>query len=197
MTGGGAGKGAARLRDVALPSRENLIAEDVKDEDINSTAAALGQFSEKMDHLILQSKQGHENAHAVAGTLESGHLPGASVPAGAAAPGPASWGLWHWLTSLGSNIQKWIISAWDFVVETTKGVFRFVLKTVSYVMKAITFVLEQVGVGFKKLGQFLAFLFDWGHPGGAKGAGQGSILWSLGGGPQTFNQQHRGPPGEY
>lgn len=161
MSGVGDEDGAVRLRDVALPSGEKPIAEDDKDQDINSAAAALGQLSEKMGHLILQSKQGHENAHAVAGALESGHLPGASVPAGVAASGPASWGLWHWLTYLGSNIKKWSISAWNFVVETTKGVFRFVLKTVGHVMKAITFGFEQIGVGFKKLGQFLAFLFDW------------------------------------
>ena len=73
------------------------------------------------------------------------------------------WGFWNWITNLWDEIESFFIDAFHFVIKIAGKIFRFALKGLSYVWKAIHWLLQDgLHIPIDKLIEWLGFIFDWG-----------------------------------
>ncbi|KAG0374867.1 hypothetical protein BGX24_009826 [Mortierella sp. AD032] len=75
------------------------------------------------------------------------------------------WDFWHWLANGAESIEHWVVHAVEdtahWVITTAKGVFTFVLDSITHVLKAAGWVLQQVVKDIEKIIQWVGFLFQW------------------------------------
>lgn len=153
---------ADKLRNATLKNGEKLLSDDVaKSSAVEEAASQLSNLNSRMKKLsssnsTTDAKESNSFTPSHFDSLSPSHV---SSTANSLF---SDWDIWYWLSKLGDAIKSWAITAWEFIVETAEGIYRFVLKTVSHIMKAVTWVFEKLKVAFKKLIEFLAFLFNWG-----------------------------------
>ncbi|KAJ1303722.1 hypothetical protein OPQ81_008146 [Rhizoctonia solani] len=146
---------ADKLRNATLPDGRKLLPDSVSNSEVENAATILSQL--------------HSSARTLASGTEQGSgdpgSDGRSTSLSNTSSGEHSssflWDIWHWVSNSVNDIKNFFIDAWGFVVETAKGVYRFVLKAVSHVMKAVSWVFKKLCVGLKDLVEFLGFLFNW------------------------------------
>ncbi|KAF7539729.1 hypothetical protein G7Z17_g12369 [Cylindrodendrum hubeiense] len=78
-------------------------------------------------------------------------------------------GAWNWVEHKLEEAWKWGCEffedvsgrVWKFIIHIGDEVFNFVLKTVSTIVKAITWVFRKLGALLKDIVEFLGYLFNW------------------------------------
>jgi len=149
------------LRNVTLPDGSKLLdGSTASSEDVNAAAAAISKMHSRATTSAssASSAQPAVVSHTVV-------LAAKAVALSSNAVKHALWDAWHWVESEWKTVTKWIIEeaegAWNFVIHIGKEIWRFVLDTAHRVMKAISWLLKTIGVAFKKLVQWLGWLFNW------------------------------------
>ncbi|CCO29718.1 hypothetical protein RSOLAG1IB_05970 [Rhizoctonia solani AG-1 IB] len=140
-----------KLRNATLSDGSKLVPSSISDSDIANTVKMISDLHSSAQKLATGTEPGGQNnssAHPE-GVTSGGH------------PDSVLWDIWHWLSKSASNIKRWFVDAWEFVVETGEGIYRFFLKAVSHVMKAISWAFDKISVGLNKLLEYLGFVFDW------------------------------------
>ncbi|KAG8716303.1 hypothetical protein FRC09_015898 [Ceratobasidium sp. 395] len=134
---------ARSLSDVRLPDGSPLV--DSGRDDLDSASKAIKQLSD-----MLSGSSGSETPPQ---ELLS-HDPIETI-----------WDFFAWIECKVKEAYKSVVlrikGAWHLVVSLGEKTWEFVLDTAARVQKAITFVFQQIDVSFKKLAQWLGYVFDW------------------------------------
>ncbi|KAJ7430440.1 hypothetical protein B0H11DRAFT_942767 [Mycena galericulata] len=155
-------KSADNLRAVQLRSGGKLVDKSkVSSGDLDAAAKAIAQLSDSLQQMPKDgSDRAEETRTSVAPVVAK-----RDVADGAAgfADGVSDWGIWHWLTAKWQEIEEWFVDAWHFVVKIAGKVYNFLLKGLSYVWKAIHFVLQDIlHIPIDNIIEWLGFIFEWG-----------------------------------
>lgn len=146
------------LRKATLPNGEKLIPESISNSSAcDSAIKLLSQLHSRMQDLSAPSSP-TSRTHTDPASKALGEAPPVTS---LQANDSVLWDFWHWVTGVASDVKNWFVDAWHLVIETAGKVYRFVLSTVSHVMKAISAVFEMLKVGAEKLVHALGFLFNW------------------------------------
>ncbi|KAK3808997.1 MAG: hypothetical protein J3R72DRAFT_481024 [Linnemannia gamsii] len=147
---------AASLKSVTLPDGSKLLDGSPATADMIARAGtAIGQLHKHMQSLPCD------------GSLQSASLKSVSTSNALveASSDETLWDLWHWLANGAESIEDWAVNAVEgaahWVITTAKGVFKFVLDSITHVLKAAGWVLQQVVKGVEKIIQWVGFLFQW------------------------------------
>ncbi|KAF7345213.1 Vegetative incompatibility protein HET-E-1-like protein 20 [Mycena sanguinolenta] len=74
------------------------------------------------------------------------------------------WALWHWVTNPLDlqALEKFVVEGGKFIIHIAGKVYEFLLKGLSYVWKAIHFVLQDVlHIPIDDIIEWLGFIFEW------------------------------------
>ncbi|KAJ7730378.1 hypothetical protein DFH07DRAFT_969200 [Mycena maculata] len=156
-------KSADNLRAVQLRSGRKLVdTSKVSSGNLDAAAKAIAQLSVSLQQM---PKDGSESDTAEAEVAETPSM-FAFSDVGAGGGGVldlSDWGIWHWLTIKWQQIEEWSVDAWHFVVKIAGKVYNFLLKGLSYVWKAIHFVLQDIlHIPIDDIIEWLGFIFEWG-----------------------------------
>ncbi|KAJ7730390.1 hypothetical protein DFH07DRAFT_173794 [Mycena maculata] len=150
-------KSADDLRTVQLPSGRKLV--DGESKDLDAAAKAIAQLS---DSLKQMPQDGSDTAEAPQMSAFS------DVGAGGGGILDVSdWGIWHWVATKWEDFKEWVVEkvgdVWHFVIKIADQVHNFLLKGLSYVWKAIHFVLQDIlHIPIDNIIEWLGFIFEWG-----------------------------------
>ena len=133
-----------------LPSGDKLMDyASAEPGDIAKAAKALPLLSQTLGQMPSDGGERKE-VDSVAGYLASNALD------------ISDWGIFQWLGTVIDEIEDFFVDAWHFVVKFAGKVLTFVLKSLSHVLKAIHWLLQDVlGIPIDKIIEWLGFLFQW------------------------------------
>ncbi|KAF9325107.1 hypothetical protein BG006_011391, partial [Podila minutissima] len=145
---------AASLKSVTLPDGSKLLDGTPATSDMIAQAGtAIGQLHK---HMLSLPRNG---------SLQSASLNRVSTKNVEASSDNTLWDFWHWLEDEAESIVTYAVNAVDdaahWVITTAKGIFNFLLDSVTHVLKAMSWVLRQVVTGIEKIIQWVGFLFEW------------------------------------
>ncbi|TFK37929.1 hypothetical protein BDQ12DRAFT_666536 [Crucibulum laeve] len=147
---------AKKLREARTANGEALVDPKVSEEDLENAAQAIN----KMQKLALEKS----NVTSAVSTAES--VVTASSEILTQAKHGWLWDAWNWVKRNAKKAWSWIVEksekAWHFVVEIAGKAWKFILDTTERILEAIHFVFEKIGAAFKKLIQWIGFIFAWG-----------------------------------
>ncbi|KAI8164587.1 Glutathione S-transferase omega-like 2 [Colletotrichum sp. SAR 10_70] len=73
--------------------------------------------------------------------------------------------LWNWVTEEAHSADTWVLNeihdALELVIHFAQDTYHFILDNIKSVGKALTWLFEKLKTGFKKLLDYLAFVFNW------------------------------------
>ncbi|RDX49441.1 hypothetical protein OH76DRAFT_1556378 [Lentinus brumalis] len=147
------------LKNVTLANSGKLIdpSKVSKPGDLDNAAKAVAQLSASLSQM---PKDGSERVDTFTASVLTGYSTAVATPL--ASGDDTDWGFWHFVTGVWDDIESFFVDAFHFVITIAGKVFRFALKGLSYVWKAIHWLLQDVlHIPIDKLIEWLGFLFEW------------------------------------
>ncbi|KAF9334328.1 hypothetical protein BG006_002355, partial [Podila minutissima] len=141
----------ASLKSVTLPDGSKLLDGSLATADmIENAGQAIGQFHKHMQSLPRDGSLQSASRNCV---FAKNALVEASSD-------DKPWDFWHWLVHGAEPIVEWTVTVADdaahWMFKTATDTF-----TVTHILKAISWVLQQVVKDIKKIIQWVGFLFEW------------------------------------
>ncbi|TFK81376.1 hypothetical protein K466DRAFT_569058 [Polyporus arcularius HHB13444] len=148
------------LKDVTLPNSGKLIdSSKVNPGDLDNAAKAVAQLSASLSRM---PKDGSEHVDTFTASVLTRTSYSTAVAVQLGSGEDTDWGFWHFVTSVWDDIESFFVDAFHFVITIAGKVFRFALKGLSYVWKALHWLLQDVlHIPIDKLIEWLGFLFEW------------------------------------
>ncbi|KAI0699749.1 hypothetical protein C8T65DRAFT_659003 [Cerioporus squamosus] len=147
------------LTNVTLPKGGKLVdpARVPRSKDLDNAAKAVAQLSASLSQM---PKDGSERQETFTASVFTDYTMAVATSLGSG--DDADWGFWHFVTGVWDDIEDFFIDAFHFVITIAGKVFRFALKGLSYVWKAIHWLLQDVlHIPIDSLIEWLGFLFEW------------------------------------
>lgn len=142
-----------KLGALSTPEALRRVGAEGRDEDVAAAAKAIS----KMHSLINDVSNPTSRSTNIVPTITSVHS--------FADVAHVAWDFWEWVKAKASEVTDFIIEklaeAWRFVVKIAGQVWSFVLDSAAAIIKGITFVLDKVGLGLKKLWEYVQYVFNW------------------------------------
>ncbi|KAI0750918.1 hypothetical protein C8Q80DRAFT_1118866 [Daedaleopsis nitida] len=143
---------------VTLASGKLIDPSKVSSGDLDKAADAVAQLSASLSQM---PQDGSERVDTFTVSVLTGYSTAVAAPLGSG--DDTDWGFWDFVTDLWDDIEEFFVDAFHFVIKVAGQVFRFALKALSYVWKAIHWLLQDVlHIPIDKLIEWLGFLFEWG-----------------------------------
>ncbi|GJJ76408.1 hypothetical protein EMPS_08767 [Entomortierella parvispora] len=146
----------ASLQSVTLPDGSKLLAGSLATPDqVDQAGKAIGMLYTHMQSLPRD------------GSLQSASLNRVSTKNALleVSTGDWLWDFWHGLEDGVEAIEKYVVDVVEdvahWVISVAGNEFRFLLDSVTHVLKAASWVLNQVVTGIDKIIQWVGFLFGW------------------------------------
>ncbi|KAF8803251.1 hypothetical protein BYT27DRAFT_7195849 [Phlegmacium glaucopus] len=135
---------ATQLREAKTSDGTSLVDPKISNPDLEVAATAIS----RLHGLISEQKDGYTMQREINGFKDW------------------VWGAWNFIREKINDVTHWIMEkledAWHFVVTIAGKTWKFILDTTERIINAIQFVFEKIGAAFKKLYDWLSFIFRWG-----------------------------------